>query len=260
MNIRYETDDGAVPLDSRDDRGATALDPDSMERPAQPRQRKSGFPIDPDRVPGYGGSSPGAHLGAGHTTGHGTGHGTGNGSLRRSSQLPAEPRRSSQMMTDPMAGATRQFQRPRGKRYRLAGEHDPHHTQTFGPAEPLPPSPAAVEATHGWFEPSLRTEAIPDLIGLVGDTSRTYEHGGLSGPHHSAGMFDESEDIAPLPDQRPLLDMQARPYLFPMLLATTCLAVGMVIGALLFGNLGDSGAAAKSDREVIVRCSDPPQR
>lgn len=250
VNIRYETEDGVVPLESREDRGATALDPESVER-AQPRRRQSGFPIDPERVPSYSGSSQGSKSGHGSSP-----------HLRRSSQLAAEPRRSSQMTTDPMAGVTRPFQRPRGKRYRMNGEHDAQHTQTFGPAEPLPPSPAAVESTTGWFDASLRTEAIPDLIGLVGDTSRTYDQSlsqGFSAAHH-LGVVEESHEAA-LPGPRPLLDMQARPWLFPVLLATTCLAVGMVIGALLFGDHGNGdGAPAKNEREVIVRCSDPPER
>jgi hypothetical protein len=259
-------------LESRDDRGATALDPDAVERAQPRRRRQSGFPIDPDRIPSYSGSNHGSSHGA---TPHRrssqqvaaaeprrTGQVAAAAEPRRTSQVTAaaEPRRSSQMTTDPMAGATRPFQRPRGKRYRMNGDHDPHHTQTFGPAEPLPPSPAAVEATNGWFEPSLRTEAIPDLIGLVGDTSRTYDQSHLSAAHH-LGAFEEDQVAAPPPGPRPLLDMQARPWLFPVLLSTTFLAVGMVIGALLFGNHGSGdGAPRKSDREVIVRCSDPPER
>jgi len=253
--MRYETEDAVSPLEPGETRGATALDPESAER-AKPRLRQSGFPIDPNYVPSYSGSS------------HGSNH-SSTSHLRRSSQITAEPRRgsqittdprrSSQMATDPLAGQTRPFQRPRGKRYRVSGEHDPHHTQTFGPAEPLPPSPAGTEDTNGWFEPSLRTEGIPDLIGLVGDTSRTYDQS-LSAAYNM-NVVEETQQIAPLPRPRPLLDLHARPWMFPVLLATTCLAVGMVLGALLFGNYGDDSAATtKSQREVIVRCSDPPKR
>lgn len=243
--MRYETEDAVIPLEPGETRGATALDPDSVEH-ARPRLRQSGFPIDPNHVPSYGGSS------------HGSGHGS-SPHLRSGSQITADPRRSSQMATDPLGGPTRPFQRARGKRYRGGGDLDPHHTQTFGPAEPLPPSPAGTDATDGWFEPSLRTEAIPDLIGLVGDTSRGYEQSQGYSAAYNMNSVEETEEVPPLP--RPHSSLLARPWLFPVLLATTCLAVGMVLGALLFGNYGDgSAAAAENQREVIVRCSDPPER
>lgn len=260
--MRYETEDAVIPLEPGETRGATALDPDSVEH-AKPRLRQSGFPIDPNHVPSYSGSSQGSNHGAGHGSSPHLRRGSQvTGDPRRSSQITADPRRSSQMATDPLGGPTRPFQRARGKRYRVASDIDPHHTQTFGPAEPLPPSPAGSDATEGWFEPSLRTEAIPDLIGLVGDTSRGYEQSqGYSAPYNM-NAFEETEQVPPLP--RPhssLLDLHARPWLFPVLLATTFLAVGMVLGALLFGNRGDGSAAAeKSQRDVIVRCSDPPER
>jgi hypothetical protein len=257
--MRYETEDAVSPLEPGETRGATALDPESVER-AKPRARQSGFPIDPNHVPSYNGSSYGSN--------HGSGHGS-NPHLRRSSQITADPRRgsqitadprrSSQMTTDSLGGPTRPFQRARGKRHRASGELDPQHTRTFGPAEPLPPMPAGSDATDGWFEPSLRTEAIPDLIGLVGDTSRTYDQS-LSAAYNMNAV-EETQQVAPLQRPRPLLDVHARPWMFPVLLATTCLAVGMVLGALLFGNYGDdSAAAAKSQREVMVHCSDPPDR
>jgi hypothetical protein len=269
--MRYETEDAVSPLEPGETRGATALDPESAER-AKPRLRQSGFPIDPNRVPSYSGSSHGSNHGSGHGSGNGSNHGSGNGSNahlrissqitaepRRGSQITTDPRRSSQMATDPSAGPTRPFQRARGKRYRVSGEHDPHHTQTFGPAEPLPPMPAGTDATDGWFEPSLRTEAIPDLIGLVGDTSRTYDQS-LSAAYNMNAV-EETQQVAPLPRPRPLLDLHARPWMFPVLLATTCLAVGMVLGALLFGNYGDDSAGtASNQRAVVVRCSDPPVR
>ncbi len=261
--MRYETEDAVSPLEPGETRGATALDPESAER-AKPRLRQSGFPIDPNHVPSYSGSS------------HGSNH-SSSPHLRRSSQLPSDPRRSSQLPSDPRRSSqlpsdprrssqmvtdpTHPFQRARGKRYRASGEHDPHHTQTFGPAEPLPPSPAGTEDTNGWFEPSLRTEGIPDLIGLVGDTSRTYDQS-LSAAYNMNHVVEETQQVAPLPRPRPLLDLHARPWMFPGLLATTCLAVGMVLGALLFGNYGDDGGATtnSSNKVTVVGCSDPPER
>jgi len=178
----------------------------------------------------------------------------------RRSSMPTDPvlgQRNSPAPAESMGGITRPYQRPRGKRARN-NELDPSPTQTFGPADPLPPSPAAREQTEGWFRPSLLTESIPDLSALAGDTNRTYD------PHfHSVpglGLQEEVESAEHPPARRQMLDLQARPWLFSALLAATCLAVGMVLGALLFGG-GRSGGHAPSDREqVVIRCSDPPAR
>ena len=260
MSIRYETED-AVSLrevgGGGDERGATALDPEAMER-AQPRYR-------PGNGPGHGftGASNGIPIAA-------TDSRSGSHPTRRSNALPAEPaRRSSAKLTDPMVarrsssapvesmgGITQQYQRPRGKRSR-ANELDPSPTQTFGPADPLPPSPAAREQTEGWFRPSLFTESIPDLGAMAGDTNRTYD------PHiHNLPGLAHQEEVQNAvypPARRPLIDLQARPWLFSVVLAATCLAVGMVLGALLFGNRTGGAAPAERD-QVVIRCSDPPSR
>jgi hypothetical protein len=244
VSIRYETEDAVREVGS-EDRGATALDPEAMER-AQPRQRPSnGIPLD-------------------------GGHGPGSQPTRRSSSIPIDPgaaRRSSSMPTDrmavrrysptpmePMGGITRPYQHPRGKRNR-ASELDPAPTQTFGPADPLPPSPAGREQTEGWFRPSLLTESIPDLGALAGDTNRTYD----PHIHNLPGYHEEVESAVHPPARRPLIDLQARPWVFSALLATTCLAVGMVLGALLFGNRAGGNAPSERD-QVVIRCSDPPAR
>jgi hypothetical protein len=252
VSIRYETED-AVSLrevGGGDDRGATALDPEAAMERAQPRHR-----------PGIG-SSNGVPIASDPRS--------GSQPTRRSNALPADPaRRSSAKLTDPMVarrnspapaepmgGITQPYQHPRGKRSR-ANELDPNPTQTFGPADPLPPSPAAREQTEGWFRPSLFTESIPDLSALAGDSNRTYD------PHiHNLPGLAHQEEVQSAvhpPARRPLFDLQARPWLFSVLLAATCLAVGMVLGALLFGNR--SGAAAPAERDqVVIRCSDPPSR
>jgi hypothetical protein len=259
VSIRYETED-AVSLrevGGGDERGATALDPDSMER-AQPRRRSGGLTTSASNgVPLDGGSLD---------------HRSGSQPTRRHVAIPGESvvtRRSSSMPTDPvlarrnspapvesMGGITQPYQRPRGKRTRV-NELDPAPTQTFGPADPLPPSPGAREQTEGWFRPSLFTESIPDLGAMAGDTNRTYD----PHIHNLPGLSyqEEVENAVHPPAHRPLIDLQARPWVFSLLLAATCLAVGMVVGALLFGNR--TGASAPSERDqVVIRCSDPPPR
>jgi hypothetical protein len=250
--MRYETED-AVSLrevGGGDERGATALDPEAAELAQRYRS------------------------GAGNATSNGvpiaTDPRSGSQPTRRSNVLPAEPaRRSSSKLTapmparrsnpapaEPMGGITQQYQRPRGKRNR-SNELDPAPTQTFGPADPLPPSPAAREQTDGWFRPSLFTESIPDLSAMAGDTNRTYD------PHlHNLPGLAHHEEVPNAvhpPARRQLLDLQTRPWLFSVLLAAMCLAVGMVAGALLFGD--HSGGAAPAERDqVVIRCSDPPSR
>lgn len=210
--------------------GATALDPDVVER-AQPPSRSSGHRI------GSGRTSSGRitdNLAAG----------------RRSSR---DSVRNSQAPTDPLlAGPTQPYQVARGKRPRKSGDLDRNPTQTFGVPEPLPPSPGARESA-GWFSPSLRTESIPDLSALAGQSGET-----------SMRTFDQGLGILPEPSERhqmpaehaSVLDLQSRPWLLPALLAATCLAVGMVLGALLFG---PRMPAHQSDKDqVLIRCSDPP--
>jgi hypothetical protein len=243
VSIRYETEDVVDRHEAGEERGATALDPEAVER-AQPRQRpsKSAIPIDP------------SHVAAAQAA-------------RRSSQLPMDTshgaaaqaaRRSSQLPSDSQVGPAGAFQRPRGKRHRGGAEIDRNPTQTFGPADPLPPSPVAREQSDGWFRPSLRTESIPDLSALTGDTGRTsYDYNLANSP--GAGITEESGKMMAAPARRPLLDLQARPWLFPLLLAATCLAVGMVLGALLFGNRG-AGQVQNERDQVVIRCSDPPAR
>lgn len=276
VNIRYETEDAVSLLESGEDRGATALDPEAVER-AQARFRQSnGIPLD-------GGLGPHSQP------------------TRRNPAMPVDPvaaRRSSSMATDPliarhpsgnvteplighsapipiepMGGITQPYQRARGKKRH--SELDPGPTQTFGPADPLPPSPAAREQTEGWFRPSLFTESIPDLSALAGDTNRTYDpsmhghghsmhghsmHGhSMHGHGYGTGFLpEETENMLP-PQPRSLLDLQARPWVFSALLAATCLAVGMVLGALLFAERAAANAPLDRD-QILIRCSDPPAR
>ena len=270
VSIRYETED-AVSLrevGGGDDRGATALDPEAAMERAQARHRpgpatSNGIPVVSDprsgSQPTRRSSNPLAALDAHNGRRSSNPIDPRTAAARRSPMPsdPAIPHRNSSAPMEPMGGITRPYQRPRGKRSR-SSELDPSPTQTFGPADPLPPSPAAREQTEGWFRPSLLTESIPDLSALAGDTNRTYD------PHfHNVPGLGFQEEVASqehLPARRrSLLDLQAHPWLFSVLLAATCLAVGMVLGALLFG--GRTGGHAPSEREqVVIRCSDPPAR
>jgi len=84
---------------------------------------------------------------------------------------------------------------------------------------PLPPSPAAADAER-WFE-QLPTN--PGAPASPTSTTRTL----LRTP--SRGV-----PLAPAPVDR-------RAWVLPLLIAATALAVGMVLGALLFSHRGDGG-------------------
>lgn len=151
-------------------------------------------------------------------------------------------RRSTNKLTDPLGGVTRPFRRPQQGRVTDELESDP--TRTHGVPEPLPPSPALDQSGSGWFKPSLRPESIPDLGALAGDSGiRTLDY-------VPTVNFAEPSP----PRRKRALDLQVRPWLFSVLLGATCLAVGMVLGALLFG-----GKPAGSEAALpIIKCGDPP--
>ncbi|HUH02990.1 MAG TPA: hypothetical protein VML75_13425, partial [Kofleriaceae bacterium] len=103
---------------------------------------------------------------------------------------------------------------------------------------PLPPSPAA-EAADVWFEqvptnpaavPDLNVlgGSRPDLGSAIGGSRSRFDTGSPAGrdpwapPNYSTG-----------PVQR--LAAGRRAWLLPILLTATAIAVGMVLGALLFG-------------------------
>lgn len=111
---------------------------------------------------------------------------------------------------------------------------------------PLPPSPAPVTGVKPWLAPGdLNAGSVPDLGALTGESS-SY----TLPPVPELPDMDEDEDededgearehkAASTPARAPSwLDLQVRPWLFTALLAATCLAVGMVLGALIFGNPG----------------------
>lgn len=168
--------------------------------------------------------------------------------------------------TDELSRAvtTTSGERGRGKRNRTSGELDRHPTKTYGPAAPLPP-PDHFESSDEWFKPAMLTESIPDLSALAGDSGRSFDG-------ESVEAYLGSESVLPT-EQLPTVsgrlrfpwlripDLQANPWMFSALLAATCLAVGMVIGALLFSH-GPNEAATESqpraDAAGLVQCIDAP--
>jgi hypothetical protein len=88
---------------------------------------------------------------------------------------------------------------------------------------PLPPSPAAADAER-WFEQLPTNPGAPAaLTSTTRQIMRTPSRG---------------SPLAPAPPER------ARPWLLPLLIAATALAVGMVLGALLFSHRGDASHCA----------------
>jgi len=130
---------------------------------------------------------------------------------------------------------------------RISVEHTP---------APLPPSPAA-DAADTWFEQvPTNPAAIPDLGALAG--SRPDMRTGLTRsrtPPRPAPFSSDApdDDAEPWPLQEEdysgvLGSSQERTtWLLPVLLAATCLAVGMVLGALLFGG---ASKGAHHDRDA----------
>lgn len=126
---------------------------------------------------------------------------------------------------------------------------------------PLPPSPAPVTGVKPWLAPGdLNAGAVPDLGALTGE-SGSY----TLPPVPDLPDMDEDEDedgddrAAAAPAPAPSwLDLQVRPWLFTALLAATCLAVGMVLGALIFGNPGSLPWSSEPAGETSLQCPPPP--
>ncbi|GAB4531583.1 MAG: hypothetical protein Tsb0020_47840 [Haliangiales bacterium] len=151
-------------------------------------------------------------------------------------------RQSNPRFSDSLMGVTRPYQRAYVESGRVTDELDSAPTSSHHAPEPLPPSPE--KTGHGWFKPSLKAESVPDLGALTQDSGmRTFER--------HFGLGDSSPQA-----RSPLLDLQARPWLFSLLLGATCLAVGMVLGALFMGGAPDTS----DDNMTIIKCSEPPER
>jgi hypothetical protein len=97
--------------------------------------------------------------------------------------------------------------------------------------EPLPPSPAAPDA-EGWFERlSTNPAEIPDLGALAGTDPDSV-------PVWAMPPGSEKEAAEPVQPVQPATSGHAR--WFVLLVAATCLAVGMVLGALMQSQWGAS--------------------
>ncbi len=144
---------------------------------------------------------------------------------------------------------------------RISVEHTP---------APLPPSPAEA-AADTWFEQvPTNPAAIPDLGALAGSRPdlRTGLTRSRTPPRRQPPYAEdvaaaeaepwplESEDYSSAVEG----SSQGTTWLLPVLLAATCLAVGMVLGALLFGG---TSTGAKSDHDagacVCPACPDTDQ-
>lgn len=111
--------------------------------------------------------------------------------------------------------------------------------------EPLPPSPGAQDPDQ-WLE-QVRTNPAalaPDLGALAGGVDAE-SHPGWTGSRPGLAVHDENvahgDDASPEPSHFR--------WLLPMLLAATCLAVGMVLGALLQSRLGSP--------RTVIECPEP---
>lgn len=121
---------------------------------------------------------------------------------------------------------------------------------------PLPPSPAASQADMWFDQVPTNPAATPDIDALIG--SRPDLAAALRGETSGHSRVDPGQAgldpwsrpsyvTGPVPRGLPL---HRRPWVLPLLLTVTALAVGMVLGALMFGggssdNGKDSNAAAE---------------
>jgi hypothetical protein len=97
---------------------------------------------------------------------------------------------------------------------------------------PLPPSPAGQDA-EGWFEQApTNPAAIPDLGALAAGGTDSDSVPGWALPSVVA-LEKERKSVA-----RVIPEKTMYRWLLPLLLAATCLAVGMLMGALLQERLG----------------------
>jgi hypothetical protein len=101
---------------------------------------------------------------------------------------------------------------------------------------PLPPSPAA-DAADVWFEQvPTNPAAVPDLDALSG-----IDKGSSAHPSLPIGRGQATDFTTPRPQDysgpkpRPATSQS---WLLPLLIAATCLTIGMILGALLFSDSG----------------------
>lgn len=113
------------------------------------------------------------------------------------------------------------------------------NTDNTAPA-PLPPLPAPVTGVEPWLAPEqLNAGSVPDLGALAGDSTSLSAVYQITDPSRISGRISgrisEQVIMAALASGR-VGSFQTYPWLFSLLLGATCLAVGMVLGALIFGN------------------------
>lgn len=102
---------------------------------------------------------------------------------------------------------------------------------------PLPPSPAA-EAADVWFEQvPTNPAAVPDLSALTGTNVGEDRYGPSTARVRRASSVASDPWAGQTRRSGPTVRTVAGspPWLLPALIAATCLAVGMIFGALIFG-------------------------
>ena len=104
---------------------------------------------------------------------------------------------------------------------------------------PLPPSPAA-DAADVWFEQvPTNPAAVPDLDALSGLDKSGSVHPSLPLRRgHQAADFTTPR----VEDHSQTQPIGSQSWLLPLLIAATCLTIGMILGALLFANSGKGAA------------------
>lgn len=123
---------------------------------------------------------------------------------------------------------------------------------------PLPPSPAA-DAADVWFEQvPTNPAAVPDLDALSGHDKGTLHpvvparHGQSPSPESRLPHVEDYPGRAPRA-------VTSQSWLLPLLIAATCLTIGMILGALLFSG-SEEAAGADSGPCVCPSATSEPIR
>ena len=176
-----------------------------------------------------------------------------------SSKLPSAPRLPKPPGTGKLPSAPRLGkQPPAGPGRRSEGGSDMSVTSKIErvnvertPA-PLPPSPASEDADV-WFEQvPTNPAAVPDLSDLASGTNPGARSATAPMRRVSAGsLARDPTGTAHYSSRHVRPALAERPWLLPLLLAVTCLFVGMVLGALLFGG----GSAHEPAGDPCTKCA-----
>ncbi len=126
--------------------------------------------------------------------------------------------------------------------------------------EPLPPQPEAEQAAASWFE-SVPTSLTPSVgpFGQLGD-SQVGPESAITPVHQRDGAASDGAQTRPEArsrGHRVTMQLGRSAWTMPLLIAATAFAVGMVFGALLFGDSGDNKATGNDGAGVCEPCPEP---